>query len=175
MVKRPVETGWDWSFTGLQIPRLWRTKDQTAVFGLLWSWEFVVLIGLGPIQSRSFSSYKTGLPNTRTDPTFPDHIIMSKSEEHPMIQDSASPPCQILFPVSDSELSDPMDVIRSNEQSAQPQAANTDSSIPDHINLPYNFPRPNNTRPSMAGFRHDPSTGRFTPASFANFPDDLVD
>ena len=117
-----------------------------------------------------------------TDPTFPDHIIMSESEDHPMIQDSASPLSQILFPVSDSESSDPMDVVRSNEQSAQQQGADTDgnnsesdSSIPDHINLPYDFPGSDDTRPSLAGFRRDPSTGRFTPASFANVPDDLVD
>ena len=112
------------------------------------------------------------------DPTFPDHIVISKSEDHPMIQDLASPPSQILFPVSDSESSDQMDVV-SNEQSAQPQGANTDGndsdSDSDHINLPYDFPRSDDLRPSITGFGHDPSTGHFTAASFANFPDDLVD
>jgi len=65
--KRPVETGWDQSFTGPRIPKIVRTKDRTTVFGLLRSWEFAVLIGLGPVQSRSFSGFETGLPNTRPD------------------------------------------------------------------------------------------------------------
>jgi len=64
MVKRPVQTSLNRSFTGPQIPRLWRTEDRSPVFGLLRSWEFAVLIGLGPVQSRFFSGYKTGLPNT---------------------------------------------------------------------------------------------------------------
>lgn len=38
--------------------------DRTAVFGLDRSWEFPVLIGLGPVQSRSFSSLLTGPSNT---------------------------------------------------------------------------------------------------------------
>ncbi len=62
--ERPVQTGLNWSFIGPQIPRLWRTEDRTTVFGPLRSWEFAVLIGLGPVQSRSFSGYKTRLPNT---------------------------------------------------------------------------------------------------------------
>ena len=62
--ERPVQTSLNRSFIGPQIPRLWRTEDRTAVFGPLRSWEFAVLIGLGPVQSRSFSGYKTGLPNT---------------------------------------------------------------------------------------------------------------
>ena len=67
MVKRPVQTGFNRFFTGPQIPKIVKTEDRTTVFGLLRSWEFAVLIGLGPVQSRSFSSYKTGLPNTRQD------------------------------------------------------------------------------------------------------------
>ena len=38
--------------------------DRTVVFGLDRSWEFPVLIGLGPVQSRSFSSLLTGPSNT---------------------------------------------------------------------------------------------------------------
>jgi hypothetical protein len=64
MVKRPVQTGFNRFFTGPQIPKIVKTEDRTTVLGLLRSWEFAVLIGLGPVQSRSFSGYKTGLPNT---------------------------------------------------------------------------------------------------------------
>ena len=53
--KRPVQTSLNQSFTSPQIPRLWRTEDQTTVFGLLQSCEFVVLISLGLVQSQSFS------------------------------------------------------------------------------------------------------------------------
>jgi hypothetical protein len=42
-------------------------EDQTTVFSLLWSWKFAVLIGLGPVQSWSFSGHETGLPNTNPE------------------------------------------------------------------------------------------------------------
>ncbi len=45
-----------------------------------------------------------------------------------MIQDSdSSPKGQILFPVSDSESSDPMDVVRSDEESAKLQGVDSDT------------------------------------------------
>jgi len=127
-----------------------------------------------------------------TDHEIPNHIIISKSEDHLIIQDSdSSPKSQLLFSVSDSESSDPMDVVRSDEESAQPQKAesdtdgnndlDSDSSIPDHIILPNDLSGSDNTRFSMGGlevmavFRHDPGSGRFTPASFTHCPDTLVD
>ena len=118
---------------------------------------------------------------------------MSESEDHFMIQDSdSSSKSQLLFPVSDNESSDPMDaVVRSDKESAQPQGAESntngnndselDSSIPDHIILPNDFSRSDDTRLSMSGleviarFRHDPNTDHFMPASFAHCSDDLVD
>jgi len=110
-----------------------------------------------------------------------------------MIPDSdSSSSSQILFPVSDDVLSDAMDVVRSDENTT---GADTDSEmhvvnsdlvsdpdsdcIPHHILLCPNSPVV--IRPSMsgsevtAGFERDPNTGRFTAASFANFPDDLLD
>jgi len=89
-----------------------------------------------------------------------------------------------------------MDVVRSNGQSAEPYGAESnteihttlghteselDTSIPDHIILPDDFSRSEDPLllkggPGvMAVFKHDPNMGRFTAASFAHFPDDLVD
>ena len=81
----------------LKFPRLWRTEDWTAVFGLLRSWEFAVLIGLGLVQSRSwsgpvpvlvwfspglglvqsrsFSGYETRLPNTNSYGTQASEVL----------------------------------------------------------------------------------------------------
>ena len=56
-----------------------------------------------------------------------------------------------------------------------------DTSIPDHIILQDDFSRSEDRLLSlggsgvMAGFQRDSNTGRFTAASFAHFPDDLVD
>jgi len=124
---------------------------------------------------------------------FPDHINISDSDEipdHLIIPDSdSSPTSQIHFPLSDDEdqLSDPMDVVRSDEQSAKPHGAvsaqevptpvlNTDSesdlSSSDHIVFPSDI---SGSPGVVAGFGHDPNTGRFTVASFAHFPDELLD
>ena len=113
-----------------------------------------------------------------------------------MIPDSDySPTSQIHFSVSDSESNDPMDVVRSDGQSAELYRAESDTeiyttlghtnlesdtSIPDHIILPNGFSTwREQLSPGgsgvMAGFKHDPNTGHFTAASFAHFPDDLVD
>jgi len=88
-----------------------------------------------------------------------------------------------------------MDVVRSDGQSAEPHGPESDTeiyttlghtdleldtSIPDHIILPNDFSRlEDQLSPGgsgvMAGFQHDPNMGHFTAASFAHFPDDLVD
>jgi len=130
--------------------------------------------------------------SVHTDPDMDDecsdHIIIPDSDSSTM--------SQICFPVSDSDSNDPMDVVRSDGQSAQPHGAEfdteihttpghtnseSDSSIPDHIILPDDFSRSEDRLLSsggsgvMAGFQRDPNTGCFTAASFAHFPDDLVD
>jgi len=123
-----------------------------------------------------------------SDDEYPDHIIIPDSDSSTM--------SQIHFPVSDSDSNDQMDVVRSDGQSAQPHGAEfdteihnspgytdseSDTSIPDHIILPDDFFRSEDRLLSsggsgvMAGFQRDPNTGRFTAASFAHFPDDLVD
>jgi len=89
-----------------------------------------------------------------------------------------------------------MDMVRSNGQSAEPYRAKSDTeihttlghtdleldtSIPDHIILPDDSSRSEDPLllkggPGvMAAFQHDPNMGHFTAASFAHFPDDLVD
>jgi len=76
-VKRPVQTGLNQSSTVLKFPTLWRTEDQTAVFSPLWSWEFAVLISLGPVQSWFFSGYKTGLANTKSNGILNKHTYLN--------------------------------------------------------------------------------------------------
>jgi len=80
-----------------------------------------------------------------------------------------------------------MDVVRSDEQSAELHGAesarevpmtvlNTDSesdlSSSDHIVFPSDI---SGSPGVVAGFGRDPNTGRFTVASFAHFPDELLD
>jgi len=130
--------------------------------------------------------------SVHTDPNpdneYADHIIIPDSD--------SSPTSQICFPISDSDSNDPMDVVRSDGQSAQSHGAEfdteihttpghtdseSDTSIPDHIILPDDFSRsedrllPSGGSGVMAGLQRDPNTGHFTAASFAHFPDDLVD
>ena len=59
--------GWDQSFVSLhslQISEIVRDQRPDHSCGLRWSWEFLVLGSLGPVQSWSFSSLGTGLPST---------------------------------------------------------------------------------------------------------------
>jgi len=120
-----------------------------------------------------------------TDDKYPDHIMIPDSDSSPM--------SQICFPVSDSVSNDQMDVVRSDGQSHGAEFdteihnrpgytdSELDTSIPDHIILPDDFSRLEDRLLSsggsgvMAGFQRDPNTGCFTAASFAHFPDDLVD
>jgi len=126
--------------------------------------------------------------NPDIDDEYPNHIMIPDSD--------SSPTSQICFPVSDSDSNDPMDVVRSDGQSAEPHGANfnieihttpghtdleSDTSIPDHIILPDDFSRSEDPLLSLGGsgvmarFQHDPNMGHFTAASFAHFPDDLMD
>jgi len=103
----------------------------------------------------------------------PDHLNITDSDEvagHLIISDSDS--TTSLFPVSDDAESHSMDVVRSNEEGVTISQVNSDSesdSIPDNI-LFSSDP----TDSPMIGVERDPNTGRFTAASFANFPDQLL-
>jgi hypothetical protein len=137
----------------------------------------------------------------------PDHITLPESDdtpEHISIPDSDDIPdhlmiphsgssgsSQIYFPISDDELSDAMDVVRSDEQTAAPAATETeipmsvvssDSESDSILVLPSDpSESPMATRQStgsgltMAAVVRDPNTGRFTATSFINFPDDFLD
>jgi len=99
----------------------------------------------------------------------PDHIDIPKS----------SPSPRLLFPVSDDEQSNEMDVVSSDDIEIPMSVESSDSgSALDDIVFPES---PITTRESMdvpgvmIGIDRDPNTGRFTAASFANFPDELLD
>ena len=63
-LKRLVETSQTGLFAVPKTQRLWRTADRTAVAVLHRPWEFLVPIGLSPVESRSFCSLETGPPST---------------------------------------------------------------------------------------------------------------
>jgi hypothetical protein len=116
-----------------------------------------------------------------------DHISIADSDEHSnrakTQTSNSSPPSQFQFPVSDDDSSDAMDVVRSDERTDEPMSVVTSESaadsLPDHIVLPSESPlatsRSIGQSGMMAGFKRDPKTSRFTPASFANIPDDFID
>ena len=61
------KTGWDrldQFFIGLGISKILRDWRLDCGCGLWRSWEFPVLGGLSPVQSRFFCSLETGLPST---------------------------------------------------------------------------------------------------------------
>ena len=101
----------------------------------------------------------------------PYQIDVSDSDNIP----ESSTSSEISFPVSDDHGSDVMDVVRSDEHDIPMSAADTDSGS-DVV-----FPEsPIATRSigvsgAMVGIERDPNTGQFTAASFANFPDELLD
>jgi hypothetical protein len=89
----------------------------------------------------------------------PDHIDIPDSDDN----------LDMHFPVSDSEQSDAMDVVRSDE--VEIHDSGSDILFPES---------PITTRTmsgsgAVAGIERDPDTGRFTAASFANFPDEMLD
>lgn len=125
----------------------------------------------------------------------PDHIILPDSEDEDdhiklpdsadedtnddpdnlMLPDSGSSQSSIIhFPMSDDE-DDVMDVVGSGEQIVpagatlgSPIVIDDSDSESEHVA----------TKPSIGGsgvIERDPATGRFSAASFAHFPDDLVD
>jgi hypothetical protein len=111
------------------------------------------------------------IPGTDSD-HIPGHIDIPDSDSVP---DSSTSDEIFEFPVSDDHESDAMDVVGSNEPDIPTSVASSDSGS-DLI-----FPEsPVTTRsigaPGMiVGIQRDSNTGRFTAASFVNFPDDLLD
>src|SRR6266540_1841488 len=156
-----------------------------------------------PPTNRHFHVTATN-PVVRTeldaDDEFPDHIIMPESNDTPDdidIADSDGIPDHLILPDSDSSHSgqihfplsdDEMDGV-SDEPSAQPNAesdteipmsvANTDSESDSNIILPRDTAEsPMATWRVIGGlgaFTRDPNTGRFTPASFSIFSDQVLD
>jgi hypothetical protein len=109
------------------------------------------------------------IPGTDSD-DIPGHIDIPDSDSIP---DSST--TSEIFPVSDDDESDGMDVVGSNEADMPMSVASSDSGS-DPI-LPES---PVTTRsigaPGMTfGFQRDANTGRFTAASFANLDDELLD
>ena len=114
-----------------------------------------------------------------------NHIILPESDDipnHLTIPDSdSSLSSQIHFPVSDGE-GDLMDMVRSDQQNTTEAESDTgmlsrlnsesESDTSDLIMLPES---PVAMRGAITGFERDPNSGRFTAASFTNFPDDLFD
>ena len=93
----------------------------------------------------------------------PDDGVIQDSDDipdHIVIQDSDSPTSDIQFPVSDDELSDRMDVDVGSAEDMYISPVETGPSI--------------RASGAMPRLQRDPTTGLFTPASFAHFPDDLL-
>jgi hypothetical protein len=130
-------------------------------------------------------------PTRGADPALDDNIYMSDSDsipDHTNIHQSndqlilpnsdSSVASELNFPVSDGE-DDAMDVVRSDEQDIPMPPANADSgSDSEDIVFPESpvaMRRSNVRAGGMAAIERDPNTGHFTAASFANFPDELLD
>lgn len=112
------------------------------------------------------------------DEQLPD-VVSSESDEFPSdhnfpVSDGASD-SEISFPVSDDHRSDVMDVARSDEHDT-PMSVTGSESGSDMV-----FPESPvatltiGASELMVGIERDPTTGRFTAALFANFPDELLD
>jgi hypothetical protein len=102
---------------------------------------------------------------------------MRRSDDEIILPDSdRSTAFEANLPISDDN--DAMDVVQSDEQDIPMSPANTaPGSDSDDLVLPESplAMRPNVSARGMAGIQRDPSTGHFTAASFANFPDELLD
>jgi len=126
----------------------------------------------------------------------PDHIEVSGSDD-PRHIDIPNSPGILMIPESESSASsdiyvhdsdDAMDVVPPDEQTGA--SANnsgtividndtSSDSVDDHIELSSDHPNSPDHEMSdsavIGRFGKDPATGRFTAASFANVPDDMVD
>jgi len=108
------------------------------------------------------------LPGSESD-SFSGHIPDSDS-----VPDSSTS-SELSFPVSDDHGSVAMDVVWSDEHDIPMPDAGSDSG--SDIVFPESPVATRTIGPSgvMVGIERDPNTGRFTAASFANFPDELLD
>lgn len=111
-----------------------------------------------------------------------DHIIIPQSDDipdHIDIPISRAPsPSHMQFPVSDDETSNAMDVVLSDDIEMPMSVGSTDSgSDLDDIVFPGSpiMTGQSSYVPDVVAINRDPTTGRFTAASFANFPDELLD
>ena len=106
-----------------------------------------------------------------------DETNIRQSDDEIILPDSdRSTAFEANLPISDDN--DAMDVVQSDEQDIPMSPANTaPGSDSDDLVLPESplAMRPNVSARGMAGIQRDPSTGHFTAASFANFPDELLD
>jgi hypothetical protein len=119
------------------------------------------------------------IPDSDADDQFSDsesdnitgHIDIPDSDSVP----DSSTSSELTFPVSDDHGSDAMDVVRSDEHDIPMSDAGSDSG--SDIVFPKSPVATRTIGPSgvMVGIEHDPNTGRFTAASFANFSDELLD
>lgn len=139
---------------------------------------------LPPTNSSTIPS----APNHRTEPEGDDQLpdvqhaeseqdvqFPTSESDNNLHTDSPDSSSDRSLPVSDDHGSDAMDIVMSDEHDIQMLDASTESGT----NLV--FPEsPVNTRSIgdsgvRVGIQRDPDTGRFTAASFANFPDELLD
>jgi hypothetical protein len=113
---------------------------------------------------------------TDSDQEIPDHIQVSESESH---SDNIVPPNSddsVVFLVSDGSDSLTEDRMAERGRRTPDQempmildpASGSDFDFPDS-------PMDTRTEPNQVRFLRDPTTGLFTPASFSQFPDDLID
>ncbi len=123
------------------------------------------------------------------DDEYPNHIYIPESDDGAhsgdipislRLPDSDS--SQICLPVSDDESSDAMNMVTSDEaansnvpMSVVGSNSESESSIPDHIVLPESPMATSRSMGESGAIERDANTGRFTAASFAIFPDDLLD
>jgi hypothetical protein len=87
-------------------------------------------------------------------------------------------PSHMQFPVSDDETSNAMDVVLSDDIEMPMSVVSTDSgSDLNDIVFPGSPIMTGQSPyvPDVVAINRDPTTGRFTAASFANFPDELLD
>jgi len=110
-----------------------------------------------------------------------DHIIIPQSDDipdHIDIPICPPSPSHMQFPVSDDETSNAMDVVLSDDIEMPMSVVSTDSgSDLNDIVFPGSPIMTGQSPyvPDVVAINRDPTTGRFTAASFANFPDELLD
>jgi hypothetical protein len=113
---------------------------------------------------------------TDLDQEIPDHIQVSESESH---SDNIVPPNSddsVVFLVSDGSdsLTEDRMAERGRRTPDQEMTMILDPTSGSDFDFP-DSPMDTRTEPNQVRFLRDPTTGLFTPASFSQFPDDLID